>query len=1024
MPSIPLHETGQPDLGPSWSDGLNILRSGDDEVAGHRWLSDFVRGHAVGRDRSALLLWSLVRQAVGTSIAANLRERLDGDRQVCEDFVKASSLYEIQDVPNRKIDADRTRLAREQAVRLLAGSFSVAKAALLWKDTSQLATSLQTAVAGYASFWLGREVTVDASQAKLASWSATGTPAWEEAQALVSRMTATETDDNDAVAVGRAMVYYALGWLLDVLPVPSDADRRQTSVIFAYGAKGAALARLQLDRCPWQGAESVLFPDPMSLGLRLLDEDWRRSFERARKAGIDHGPQDRSPASGDVAWRLVFATIPPLDERPDSDALPPDDPRDVLLLAGPSASGAAALAWAALANGRPLDACVCLTADVKASGALFAVGGLSQKLNGENWVRLRQSLPVQAVLVGWKNQELDKDEAHERDWWQSFGNQAGLRVGFPKLLTEVIDEACGRLEAVLTFLDQLALNGLKEHVIYLPPKLKSGEGDPDQPDSNVTLTDLTNFCLPVRVVDEQEWQRLERERSSPKPTHGPDDRDYIFAQSEEFWRMDGEQRATPRRLETVLATNRRTVLRGEPGEGKTTSLFLHVARCCRELADNLRKGSLGLDNAECRVPLPLPLSKAAPTKSGQRFSAVRRARNDALRLAFGSAKRAPPEVTEWLKEKVTRGEINLCLDALDELDVRWHDGLRKELERHSAAGVFLTTRLSADDSKVLRNARRYRMVCFGPAQVRDYTQRYFAHIEKGEQFAGELRDRLRQSPGPRQLAQIPLLLALLCEWLSSRREWPIEKLREEMPKTRTKLLEFALHRLMERGDARRGNPVADSPSQRNKIKEAILRHVAWGFFATGPLPILKHDLLPMLEQQLELLKWKGYAPPQNAEELLEEYLRDGVFVRQDQGEYRFVLRCLHEYCLAGWIANESPPIIANDRAAFERMIRGRVALWADLRNRTGDIKPLNQPSWRAIWPLAAGVGKQSNSGDWLHSALRAEYTDYEDVGFGRLGLAATVVSETPHAFNARTQIIDAIIYVLGAEGRNRSRPEI
>lgn len=85
------------------------------------------------------------------------------------------------------------------------------------------------------------------------------------------------------------MVCHGLGWLHDVVPIPSDADPRQTTIVFAFGARDAALARLQRDRCPWQGGEGVLFPDPVSLGLRVLDEECRRSFGRARTGGIEHG---------------------------------------------------------------------------------------------------------------------------------------------------------------------------------------------------------------------------------------------------------------------------------------------------------------------------------------------------------------------------------------------------------------------------------------------------------------------------------------------------------------------------------------------------------------------------------------------------------------------------------------------------------------------------------------------------------------------------------------------------------------
>jgi hypothetical protein len=579
---------------------------------------------------------------------------------------------------------------------------------------------------------------------------------------------------------------------------------------------------------------------------------------------------------------------------------------------------------------------------------------------------------------------------------------------------------------VQDFLQRLALNGLKENVVYLPPQLKPDEGKADKPKSRVTVEDLVNFCLPVRVVDEQEWQRLEQQRTSPgqsRFSHTANDRDYIFATSEEFWRMDGEQRATPRPLESVFASNRRVVLRGEPGEGKTTSLFLHIAHRCRELDEGLGSRKFGLFSPQCRIPLPLPLSKAAPTNTDEPFC-VRQARDEALRLAYKEVEQAPPQVAQWLDEKISRGEVDLCLDALDELDVRWHEPLREELDRDESVnqceiGIFLTTRLSADDTKVIRNARRYRMVCFGPAQVRDFITRYFSRVEEnGEQLAHELRDQLRLSPGPRHLAQIPLLLALLCQWLSSRWEWPIEKIRQEIPKTRTALLHSALHSLMERGDAKRlaqddssyVNPVSDE-SKRNKIKESVLRHVAWHFFATGPLPIVKDKLIELLADQLKCDDWTGDDPPRNAEMLLKEFLQDGVLVRQDRGVYRFVLRSFHEYCLAGWIARECRLIQPkeDDREEFIAMIRGRTTEWG--RIDWADIKPLNQPAWENVWPFVAG--QLEHGADWFIDALVEEE---EDLLASRIRLAGSLLAESTVARQSSENVISRLIKTLLDDG--------
>ena len=68
----------QSDLSALWETVIGTLKTfldgqadtevaqSDSDDASNVWLEHFVRGHAVGRDRSALLLWSLVRQHVAS----------------------------------------------------------------------------------------------------------------------------------------------------------------------------------------------------------------------------------------------------------------------------------------------------------------------------------------------------------------------------------------------------------------------------------------------------------------------------------------------------------------------------------------------------------------------------------------------------------------------------------------------------------------------------------------------------------------------------------------------------------------------------------------------------------------------------------------------------------------------------------------------------------------------------------------------------------------------------------------------
>jgi hypothetical protein len=417
-----------------------------------------------------------------------------------------------------------------------------------------------------------------------------------------------------------------------------------------------------------------------------------------------------------------------------------------------------------------------------------------------------------------------------------------------------------RREKVLAFLDNLARNGLADDLHFLPQWIAPR-------DVEKTL----GFCLPPQVVDEKEWQRARRQQIGNRTaaTSGFD-LEYVLPTSEEMLRGTAEGRISTRPFHLVFAEHGicHYLLRGEPGEGKTTALWLEVAHHCRQLGTDLQEGRCDADGPGCRVPLVLPLSKVIrPGGFPDSLDLIGMARRETLRLAFDNS--VPEEVSTWLNEKIEREQFLIFLDALDELDERYDEALRNSLARLEGVPVLLTSRLTvADAQKKLVQPRCYRLVCFGQRQIREYIRRYFSGAPEGEQQVQEIWHRLRQTPGPREMVQLPLLAAILCD------EHAISPT-EPLPTSRTELLCLALHRLMERGDQRR---LKKRNRPRNLIKEKILYEVAWNYYFDGPEPILEDPLLELLQRQLPLFESSvpDDAAPKDAKDLLDEYLLDGV----------------------------------------------------------------------------------------------------------------------------------------------------
>ena len=204
------------------------------------------------------------------------------------------------------------------------------------------------------------------------------------------------------------------------------------------------------------------------------------------------------------------------------------------------------------------------------------------------------------------------------------------------------------------------------------------------------------------------------------------------------------------------------------------------------------------------------------------------------------------------------------------------------------------------------------------------------------------------------------------------------------------MLRLGLHGLFERGDSKRNK---GERTRRNNMKEKGLRYVAWQYHVWEPLPMEKSALLDLLELHLPDFQREG---PERAEDLLDEYVEDGVLVSDGPDHYRFVLRSFHEYCLAGWIACESPPIQKADRAAFERMVWGHAAEW----DRASDpnwqtVQPWKTESWRNVWPLVAG--QLGARGGWL-------------LGLCQIGsIDSSVIRESQGSIPEREQLVRALI---------------
>jgi len=698
--------------------------------------------------------------------------------------------------------------------------------------------------------------------------------------------------------------------------------------------------------------DRVLLADPVRLGCATFDKDFRKALRIAWEYA-----RERFSQGSLVRWWLELAVD-----------------RESSRLGGDSIGLPLAAALEGLSKKMSFDR-VGLTGAVDSRGNVHQVGGIPAKARA-------------AYREGIRSLVLSRNDFGQfKDTLERAEDLKGLQVFLSETVSQALEEhLVRRVNDFLDFLDRLARAVLVENLQYLPSHLAGAKA-----------RTLHDFCLPPRVLDEKELEDANRSRHRDLRSNGRP-APYLYS-SEELLKSEVVRRFRLASFDTLYpgSARKHCILRGEPGEGKTVTLALRVARGCLQLAEAIRQSQVSLASDDCLVPLFLALSTAAARSNPRLPDLLSLAMEETLRLAYGSE---PPRLADWLRNKVRVRQFALHLDALDELPDHLHPDLGRQLEGLGDLPVLLTSRVTvADAHRRLVKPARFRLVPFGLEEVQEYVERYFAGHPQQAITARELERQLRRSSGP-HLAMLPLVLALLCD---RRATYP----GEEFPATQTELLHLALHGMLERGDARRHSA---RRVQRDDAKEAVLAVVSWRFYARGPLPIRQATLVPLLAGELCRFKSdnppQDLAPPVSGEALLNEFLQDGILVVLGPADYRFALRSFHEYCLAKWIAAEFPQLDPpadqsrglrgwqnwfrrhpkpNPQDQFVKAIKDW-QVWRGARKGWPDddwdiplsVTPYGDREWENVWPLVVGLLDRARS-RWLLDHLFNEVPWKEEV---------------------------------------------
>ncbi|WP_081239005.1 serine protease [Streptomyces viridosporus] len=344
---------------------------------------------------------------------------------------------------------------------------------------------------------------------------------------------------------------------------------------------------------------------------------------------------------------------------------------------------------------------------------------------------------------------------------------------------------------------------------------------------------------------------------------------------------------TPHRIDALLATRSRVLLRGDAGAGKTTLVWW--------LAAHTAAGTLTTSLADLNglVPFIVPL-RAVRSHNGVFPSPA------ALPHVAGLVIDEPPD--GWVGRVLDSGRGLLLVDGLDEVPQadreEAHRWLRALLTRYPRTRCVATVRPLAVEPDWLEGERFeelrllpmrdddiHRFVVFWhrAARLDDDDHELLAELER------DLSQQFRHNPALRDLARTPLLCAVICALHRRHQGF--------LPETRFKLYQSALEMMLGHRDRRRRVNAPDGITMTVEEHQQILQRIAVWLVRCGQSELTRDQARPQLEAALAgMERVRGQGSP---EDILTHLLnRSGLLQERGDSSYQFIHRTFQDFLAA------------------------------------------------------------------------------------------------------------------------------
>ena len=399
-----------------------------------------------------------------------------------------------------------------------------------------------------------------------------------------------------------------------------------------------------------------------------------------------------------------------------------------------------------------------------------------------------------------------------------------------------------------------------------------------------------------------------------------------------------EEESVIHSVETALAENRRILIKGPAGTGKTTLVrWIAVQAATRNFESPLEDWNDAL-------PFVIRLREFSSSSfpPPERFPSL---------VASTIAGTMPQG---WVHQRLESGDAVVMIDGVDEVAEANRDDVRawvKELsDSFPDVRLIVTSRPHAVEEGWLEADG------FGEADLQpmgignienfiDHWHRAVAEeVERDEQatrlktLAGNLKETVRSNRSIRRLTTNPLLCAVICALHRDTNE--------QLPEDRIELYERCCSMLLERRDPESGLALTGYPRLKYRQKRALLDDLSYWMIKNEWTQVTAGSARDRLGKKLENLRTEAKdGPPATAENVLGFFVeRSGMLRQPVEGKIDFAHRTFQEFMAA--------------QAAVDE---GDIGVLA---------KNATNPQWREVIVLGAGLARPHERPELITSLLK------------------------------------------------------